>query len=97
MKIVGVMRKPAGLGADLKAGTEITDDQESLLSLSSRGFYLASVSGGQPELHAANGELVVTLYEWRPVRVAVRQNRRRGTGIGRRQTQPVPVRIGPTR
>ena len=61
MKIVDVMRKPAGLGADLKAGTEITNDQEGLLSLSSRGFYLASVEGGEPELHAANGELAVTL------------------------------------
>ncbi len=63
MKIVGVMRKPAGLGADLKAGTEISEDQESLLSLSSRGFYLASVQGSEPELHAANGELVVGLKD----------------------------------
>lgn len=61
MEIVGVMRKPPGLGSDLKAGTAFTDDTESLISLSSRGFYLASVAGGQPELHAANGELAVTL------------------------------------
>ena len=39
MKIVGVMRKPAGLGADLKAGAEIMKDEESLLSLMNRGFY----------------------------------------------------------
>ena len=63
MQIVGVMRKPAGLGADLKAGTEIADNEESLLSLTSRGFYLASVGGGAPELHAANGELVVGLKD----------------------------------
>ncbi len=63
MKIVGVMRKPTGLGADLKAGTEIANNQESLLSLSSRGFYLTSVGGDEPELHAANGELVIGLKD----------------------------------
>lgn len=61
MRIVGVMRKPAGLGADLKAGAEFTDNQESLLSLTSRGFYLISFGEEEPELHAANGELLVTL------------------------------------
>ncbi len=63
MKIVGVMRKPTGLGADLKAGTEIANNQESLLSLTNRGFYLASVAGSEPELHAANGELVIGLKD----------------------------------
>ncbi len=41
-KIVGVMRKPTGLGADLKAGTEIMKNEESLLSLMNRGFYPVS-------------------------------------------------------
>lgn len=63
MKIVGVMRKPTGLGADLKAGSEISENPESLLSLSNRGFYLASVQGSEPELHAANGELVIGLKD----------------------------------
>jgi len=61
LKIVGVMRKPMGLGADLKAGSEFANDQESLLSLASRGFYLIRFSGVDPELYAANGELIVGL------------------------------------
>ncbi|MFW6114282.1 MAG: DUF4340 domain-containing protein [bacterium] len=61
LKIVGVMRKPAGLGADLRADTEFNNNQENLLSLSSRGFYLSPPEEDQPELHAANGELLVGL------------------------------------
>jgi len=61
MRIVGVMRKPPGLGADLKAGKEFTDNQESLLSLTGRGFYLIGFGEEEPELHAANGELAVSL------------------------------------
>ncbi|MFO7908022.1 MAG: DUF4340 domain-containing protein, partial [Pirellulaceae bacterium] len=61
LKIVGVMRKPAGLGADLKAGTEFTNSQENLLSLNSRGFHLIRFEEDQTELHAANGELLVSL------------------------------------
>lgn len=61
LRILGVMRKPAGLGADLKAGAEFTDNQEHVLSLSSRGFYLTRSEEDQPEVHAANGELLVSL------------------------------------
>lgn len=61
LKIVGVMRKPAGLGADLKAGSRFTNNQENLVSLTSRGFYLIRFEEGPAELHAANGELLVGL------------------------------------
>ena len=63
LKIVGVMRKPEGLGADLKAGTEILDDQESLNSLATRGFFPLRMEGGEPELRAANGEVSIFLKD----------------------------------
>lgn len=59
LKIVGVRRKPNGLGADLKAGTEIMKNNESLLSLINRGFFPVSSGTGSPELRAANGEVLV--------------------------------------
>jgi hypothetical protein len=63
MKIVGVVRKPTALGADLRAGTEFTDSQENLISLASRGFYLTSFNGAPRDLYAANGELAVSLSD----------------------------------
>ena len=62
-KIVGVLRKPTGLGADLKAGSEIMDNQESLSSLMNRGFFPVTIEGGDPEIRAANGEVLVGLKD----------------------------------
>ncbi len=59
LKIVGVRRKPKGLGADLKAGAEIMKNNESLLSLINRGFFPVAIAGGPRELRAANGEVLV--------------------------------------
>ncbi len=59
LKIVGVRRKPKGLGADLKAGTEIMKSQESLESLVNRGFFPVQIQGQEPVLRAANGEVLV--------------------------------------
>ncbi len=58
-KIVEVFRKPVGLGADLQAGKEVAEDDEGILSLQNRGFYLAALPGGERELRAANGEVLV--------------------------------------
>lgn len=63
LKIVGVRRKPKGLGADLKAGTEIMKDNESLMSLMNRGFFPVSLGDGSPELRAANGEALVSVKD----------------------------------
>lgn len=63
LKIVDVLRKPEGLGADLKAGKEVAEDDEGLLSLQNRGFYLAALPGGERELRAANGEVLVGLKD----------------------------------
>jgi len=59
LKIVGVVRKPKGLGAALKAGAEIMKNNESLVSLMNRGFFPIPTSNGAAELRAANGEVVV--------------------------------------
>ena len=63
MKIVGVLRKPTGLGADLKAGNEFMNNEESLLSLMNRGFFPVTIDGGEPEIRAANGEVLVGLKD----------------------------------
>jgi hypothetical protein len=63
MKIVGVLRKPTGLGADLKAGADFTSNDESQTSLMNRGFYLVEIGGGEPEIRAANGEMLVSLKD----------------------------------
>ncbi len=63
MKIVGVLRKPTGLGADLKAGADFMNNEESQTSLMNRGFYLVDIGGGVPEIRAANGEVLVGLKD----------------------------------
>jgi hypothetical protein len=59
MQIVGVLRKPTGLGANLQAGTEFLNSEEAVTSLMNRGFYPVRVNDGEPEIRAANGEVLV--------------------------------------
>ena len=63
LQIVDVLRKPRGLGADLKAGAEILNNTESVTSLNSRGFFFLRFNEGEPELRAANGEVSIGLYD----------------------------------
>jgi hypothetical protein len=63
MKIVGVLRKPTGLGADLKAGADFMSNEESQTSLMNRGFYLVDAGGNVPEIRAAEGEVLVGLKD----------------------------------
>ena len=58
IKIVSVVRKPKGLGADLRAGKEFLENQENVDSLFVRGFF-PDDSSGTAEIRAANGELRV--------------------------------------
>lgn len=58
LKIVDVRRKPKGLGADLEAGDDFLNNQESLESLASRGFLPARLQG-KMQLFAANGEVAL--------------------------------------
>ncbi len=63
LKIVDVRQKPSGLRADLKADAEFLNDQQSVNSLVSRGFYPLSISGGEPEILSANGDLHVYMKD----------------------------------
>ena len=63
LKIADVRRKPSGLGADLKADAGFLNDQESVTSLVGRGFYPLSISGGEPEILSANGDLHVYMKD----------------------------------
>jgi hypothetical protein len=60
LQIVDVIRKPAGMGADLRAEKDFVNDLESLRSLVSRGFYpVADPSNEGVDVKAANGEIHV--------------------------------------
>ncbi len=63
LKIVDVRRKPTGMRADLKTDASFLNDQESVTSLVNRGFYPLSVSGAEPEILSANGDLRVFMKE----------------------------------
>lgn len=63
LKIADVRRKPSGLRADLKADASFLNDQESVSSLVSRGFYPLSISGAEPEILSANGDLHVYMKD----------------------------------
>jgi hypothetical protein len=59
LTIVDVVRKPAGLSADLKADKKFTDDQQAVLSLAGRGFF--PIDSG--EMLASSGETVVGMKD----------------------------------
>ena len=65
LKIVDVRRKPKGLSADLTAGVDFLDEQETMQSLVRLGFYpvRGAGPGGNPELLSANGEVRVLMKE----------------------------------
>jgi hypothetical protein len=63
LKIVGVERKPAGLGADLRASADFQVNLESSQSLITRGFYPLRLPSGQYELLSGNGDVVVRTKE----------------------------------
>ena len=59
LKIVDVERKPAGLGAGLKAREEFWNDQEGIRSLFEHGFYPVQMPDGAMKLRSSDGELMV--------------------------------------
>lgn len=59
LTIVDVVRKPAGLSADLKADKKFTDDQQAVLSLAGRGFF--PIDSG--EMLSSSGETVVGMKD----------------------------------
>jgi hypothetical protein len=63
LSIVDVVRKPKGLGANLRAGADFMKDAESQESLLARGFYPNPTENSQYEVLAANGEVHVALKD----------------------------------
>ncbi len=62
LKIVDVVRKPAGLSNDLKAGEDFLKNSEALLDLRSKGFAAASSTpGGKDEIISSDGEVIATM------------------------------------
>lgn len=63
LKIVGVWKKPDGLGADLRAEKDFLDNEENSQSLIKRGFYPLRLSDGSIQFRSANGEVTLTLRD----------------------------------
>jgi len=59
LKIVDVVRKPAGLSADLKADEKFANDEEAVVSLAQRGFF--PIQSG--EVLSSSGETVVGMKD----------------------------------
>ena len=59
LKIVDVVRKPAGLSAELEADKKFTDDDEAVMSLAQRGFF--PVESGK--VLSSSGETVVGMKD----------------------------------
>jgi len=65
LKIADVIKKPAGLAADLKGDSNLLKNPESLMSLQRRGFFPnPNQKGGDTiEFYSKSGELIVTLKD----------------------------------
>ena len=62
LTIIDVERKPAGLSADLKAGSDFVNNQEAVLSLITRGFApRTAAEGGDLDILSSEGEIICTL------------------------------------
>ena len=62
LKIVDVLRKPAGLSADLAADKSLLDNETAKNSLAVHGFYMANIDG-QPGIYSNEGEIGVLLSD----------------------------------
>jgi hypothetical protein len=63
LKIVDVARKPAGLSADLKAAADFTAQQDAAESLARKGFWVAELTKGHPELFSNDGEIRIVMKD----------------------------------
>jgi hypothetical protein len=61
--IVDVVKKPAGLSADLKAGEDFLKNQTAFEDLIDKGFSPVAVNGLEPEILSSEGEVVCTLRD----------------------------------
>lgn len=63
LKIVNVARKPKGLSADLKASVDFKSNLEAIQSLARKGFFVAELTPGQPEIVSDDGEIRVVMKD----------------------------------
>ncbi|MCH2124515.1 MAG: DUF4340 domain-containing protein [Pirellulaceae bacterium] len=63
LKIVDIRRKPAGFGADLRAGDDFLEDNEAVQDLFQRGFIPARTEEGGVDLRAVNGEVTIGMED----------------------------------
>jgi hypothetical protein len=63
LEIIDVERKPAGLGADLRAEDGVSTDREGFASLMERGFYPVKMPTGTTEMLSQDGEVLVQTSE----------------------------------
>jgi len=62
LKIVDVVRKPAGLSQDLKAGAEFVKNEEAFVDLLKKGFTATGGGEGAPtDIISSDGEVIATL------------------------------------
>jgi hypothetical protein len=62
LKIVDVVRKPAGLSEDLKAGAEFVKNETAFLDLLKKGFTATGGADGAPvDIISSDGEVIATL------------------------------------
>jgi hypothetical protein len=62
LKIVDVVRKPAGLSADLKAGADFVNNEAAFMDLISKGFTATGMGEGAPQdIISSDGEVVATM------------------------------------
>lgn len=63
LRIVDIAKKPAGLSANLKAGEDFLNDNESLGSLIIRGFAPVGTAAGGADLLSSSGEVVCAMKD----------------------------------
>lgn len=64
LRIVDVVRKPAGLSEDLKAGADFLNNADAKDDLQSRGFVAVATSpGAEEEIISSDGELIATMND----------------------------------
>lgn len=64
LQIVDVVRKPAGLSEDLKAGDELVKNEKAFVDLASKGFTpIGSGQGGPQEIISSDGEVIATMKD----------------------------------
>ena len=63
LKIVDVRRKPAGLSGNLQAEKGFLNDNEARMSLMSKGFFPARVSGREEQIFSNEGDIYVMMKD----------------------------------